>query len=69
MSLDPYEEEVDREVEAFAGIEPPTHPADAARFQRSVRELPCSSAKSLMVLGRRAAGLLRAAGQRDEPAR
>ncbi|MFA7769043.1 hypothetical protein [Streptomyces sp. NRRL S-448] len=38
------------EVEAFAWIEPPTRPADAERFQRSVRELPRSSTTSLMVL-------------------
>ncbi|WP_371594514.1 hypothetical protein [Streptomyces virginiae] len=49
-SLDPYEEDVDREVETFAWIEPPTHPADVARFRHSVDELPRSSVTSLMVL-------------------
>ncbi|WP_404959477.1 hypothetical protein [Streptomyces sp. 147326] len=49
-TLDPYEEEVDREVQTFAWIEPPSTPADVARFRRSVHELPRSSAKSLMVL-------------------
>lgn len=49
-SLDPYEDESDREVDAFAWVEPPTHPADVERFQRSVRELPRSSVESLMVL-------------------
>ncbi|MET9572994.1 hypothetical protein ACFYNW_37360 [Streptomyces virginiae] len=49
-SLDPYEDVSDREVEAFAWVAPPTHPADVERFRRSVRELPRSSVKSLMVL-------------------
>ncbi|WP_371614039.1 hypothetical protein [Streptomyces sp. NBC_00454] len=49
-SLDPYEEDVDREAETFAWIEPPTSAADVERFNSSVEELPRSSVQSLMVL-------------------
>ncbi|MFD9412763.1 hypothetical protein ACFWBN_37980 [Streptomyces sp. NPDC059989] len=49
-SLDPYEEEVDREVETFAWIEPPASAADVERFHSYVEELPRSSVQSLVVL-------------------
>ncbi|MFD7258108.1 hypothetical protein [Streptomyces sp. NPDC059874] len=49
-SLDPYEDEFDRMVEAFAWIEPPTSGADVERFNTYVKELPRSSVQSLMVL-------------------